>query len=144
MNKGNRSFSVLLIVTTMYLSACQSLQDVAESQQFTEPAGVTLMTESQLRETLVGNTHGGDSVKNVGNFYLEFVDPDGTIRGLRNGKYRYEGSWAIHGKVWCYKYASNSGCNTLSGSSNTIFWHNLDGSTDRGRSRVYPGNPRNL
>lgn len=126
------------------LAGCKTLQETAESKEVTQPEGVTLMTESELRKTLVGNTYEGDSVNYLGSTYIEFIQPDGTIRGLWNGKDRYKGEWVISGRVWCYKYKNSSGCNTMAKTGNTIFWYALDGTTRGGKSIVMPGDSKNL
>lgn len=144
MHNTKEVIAVLLLFMATVLSGCQSLQDVAESKEFSVPKGVTLLTEPEIREALIGNSYSGDSVKFPGNQYLEFIQPDGSINGLWNGRSRYDGEWAVHGKIWCYKRRNNSDCNTVSRSGSTIYWHHLDGRSDRARSRLYQGNPKNL
>ena len=126
------------------LAGCKTLQETAESKEVIQPEGVTLMTEAELRETLVGNTYEGDSVKYPGSTYIEFIQADGTIRGLLNGEDRYKGKWVISGPVWCYKYKNSNGCNTLAKAGDTIFWYSLDGTTRGGKSIVVAGDSKNL
>lgn len=125
------------------LNGCKTLDEKAVEAKFTNPEGVTLMTEAELRETLVGNTYAGDSVKSNGS-YIEFIQPDGKISGLWNGTDRYKGEWAISGKVWCYKYKSSNGCNILSKSGDTIYWYELDGSSLGGKATVTKGDSKGL
>lgn len=132
-----------VIAAAFILSACTTLQENAASQKITTPDGVTLMNEMELRETLVGNTYEGNSVKYDGS-YIEYIHPDGNIRGLWNGIDRYKGKWAISGQVWCYKYRNSSGCNTLSKKGNTIYWYKPDGSTRGGKATVLTGDPKKL
>ena len=126
------------------LAGCKTLQETAESKEVIQPEGVTLMREAELRETLVGNTYEGDSVKYPGSTYIEFIQADGTIRGLWNGEDRYKGKWVISGPVWCYKYKNSNGCNTLAKAGDTIFWYSLDGTTRGGKSIVVAGDSKNL
>ena len=126
------------------LAGCKTLQETAESKEVTQPEGVKLMTETELRKTLIGNTYEGDSVKYPGSTYIEFIQPDGTIQGLWNGKDRYKGKWVISGQVWCYKYKKSSGCNTMAKTGNTIFWYALDGTTKGGKAIVTEGDPKSL
>ncbi len=141
----NRNIVILLTGTLLVLlSGCKNLLEVAESKNFVQPDGVTLMTEAQIREFVVGNTYEGDSVRYPGNTYVEFIHPDGKISGLWNEKDRYRGEWALAGKVWCYKYKSSSGCNTLARSDDAILWYRLDGSYQGGKSIVMVGDPRSL
>ena len=126
------------------LVGCKTLQETAESKEVTQPEAVTLMTETELRKTLVGNTYEGESVRYPGSTYIEFIQPDGTIRGLWDGKDRYKGEWVISGQVWCYKYKSSNGCSTMAKTGNTIFWYALDGTTKGGKAIVTEGDPKNL
>jgi hypothetical protein len=126
------------------LAGCKTLQETAESKEVTQPEGVVLMTEAELIETLVGNTYEGDSVNYPGSTYIEFIQPDGTIRGLWNEKDRYKGEWVISGSVWCYKYKKSNGCSTLTKTGDTIFWYALDGTTRGGKAIVMAGDSKNL
>ena len=126
------------------LAGCKNLLETAQEKKFTQPEGVTLMTEAEIRETVVGNTYEGDSVRYPGNTYIEYIHPDGKISGLWNGSDRYKGQWAVSGKVWCYRYKSTSGCSTLARDGDTIRWYALDGSYRGGKSVVTAGDPREL
>jgi hypothetical protein len=102
------------------------------------------MTESEIRNTVVGNTYKGDSVRYPGSTYIEFIHPDGRISGLWDGRDRYKGEWVVAGRVWCYKYKSTSGCNTFAKSGDNILWYDLDGEYHGGKSNVVQGDPENL
>jgi hypothetical protein len=102
------------------------------------------MTEAELRKTLVGNTYEGESVNYPGSTYVEFIQPDGTIRRLWNGKDRYKGEWVIAGPVWCYKYKKSNGCSTITKTGDTIFWYALDGTTRGGKAIVMAGDSKSL
>ena len=143
--KTKQKFVWIVAGTLMFtLTACKTLQETAESKMFTQPEGVKLLSEVELRKTLVGNTYEGESVRYPGSTYIEFIQPDGTIRGLWNGDERYKGKWVISGQVWCYKYKSLNGCNTVAKTGDTIFWYALDGTTKGGRSVVMAGDPKEL
>jgi len=133
-----------VVAIAVALGGCKTLLETAQTQTYTQPEGVTLMTEAELRNTLVGNTYAGDSVRYQGSTYVEYIRPDGKINGLWNGSDRYKGEWAISGKVWCYKYKNSSGCNTLAKSGDTIFWYGLDGTTKGGKAVVTAGDPQKL
>jgi hypothetical protein len=64
------------------------------SEKYTTPEGVTLMTEAELKSTLVGNTYAGDSTRYPGSTFIEYTQPDGKISGLWNAKDRYKGAWS--------------------------------------------------
>jgi hypothetical protein len=143
MKSIQKSIWIFTVATMVTMVGCKSLQETAESREVTQPEAVTLMTETELRETLVGNTFEGDSVKHPGSTYIEFIQPDGTIRGLWDGKDRYKGEWVISGQVWCYKYKSSNGCSTMAKTGNTISWYALDDTTRGGKSIVMAGDPKN-
>jgi len=144
MNAKHKIIGITAATALLLLTGCKTLQETAESKTFTKPEGVTLMSEAELRETLVGNTYEGESVRYPGNAYVEFISPEGKIHGLWNGKERYSGEWVISGQIWCYRYKSQSGCNTLARSGDTLFWYALDGTTRGGKSMVVAGDPNNL
>ena len=144
MNIKRKTIYLLASVCLISLAGCKNLMEVAQSKEYVEPEGVTLMSEAEMRDFLVGNTYQGDSVRHPGSTYIEFIHPDGKINGLWNGEDRYKGNWAISGKVWCYKYKTINGCNTFSRSGDTVFWYRLDGTTKGGKSTVLAGDPNNL
>ena len=144
MNGKQTIIGITAATALALLSGCATLQETAEGKTVTQPEGVELMSEAELWKTLVGNTYQGDSIKFPGNAYIEFVNPDGTIRGLWNGKDRYKGEWVIAGQVWCYKYKSSRGCNTLAKQGDTIYWYSLEGTTRGGKAIVMAGDPNNL
>ncbi len=111
------------------------------SQGVGEAERVILMSEAELKKTLVGNTLAGNS---EGNTYIEYNQPDGLISGLWNEKERYKGEWTIEGKVWCYKYEESSGCNTIAKSGNKIYWYTVDGTYEGSTSSLMTGDPRKL
>ena len=144
MNAKRKFIYLLPGILLLTLAGCKNLLETAQDKQFTQPEGVTLMSESEIRDTLVGNTYEGESIRKPGNTYREFIHPDGKISGLWNGEHRYEGKWAVSGKVWCYRYETVRGCSTLARDGDTILWYGLDGSYKGGKSIVTAGDPGNL
>lgn len=143
--KNNRKFNwVLLGIFAVTLVGCQTLQETTMSKKVTKFEGVTLMSEQELRDTLVGNTYAGDSVRSPGNTYVEFIRPDGKINGLWNGKDRYKGKWDISGNVWCAKYPTSTQCSTMAKSGDTIYWYALDGTAKGAKAKVTSGDSQNL
>ena len=59
MNKRQKIIGFILATSIVALTGCKTLQETAQSKKFTQPEGVTLLTESELRDTLVGNTYTG-------------------------------------------------------------------------------------
>ena len=131
MNINKKCIYVFAAAVFVSLAGCKNLLETAEGKKFTQPEGVTLMTEKEIRSTLVGNTYQGESVRYPGSSYIEFVHPDGKISGLWDGKDRY-------------KYKTTRGCNTLAKSGDSILWYGLDGSYKGGKSVVMAGDPNNL
>jgi len=143
--KNSRKLNwALLGIFVVTLAGCKTLQETAMSQKVTKPEGVTLMSEQEMRDMLVGNTYAGDSVRNPGSTYVEFIHPDGKISGLWNGTDRYKGKWAMSGNVMCAKYQNSSHCSTMSKSGDTIYWYALDGTTKGGYAKVTSGDSQNL
>lgn len=139
-NSGYLAAGFLLVS----LAGCKNLLETAQEKKYIEPAGVTLMTETEIRNTVVGNTYKGESVRYPGSTYIEYIHPDGRISGLWNGTDRYKGKWAVAGPVWCYRYETQRGCNTLVKSGDRILWYHLDGSHGGGEALVMAGDPENL
>lgn len=144
MNTTTKKAILVSSVILATLVGCKTLEETAQTATPTPPEGVTLMAEAELRSTLIGNTYKGESVRNPGSTYVEFIQPDGNISGLWNGNDRYKGKWAISGNVWCYQYKSQSGCNTLAKEGDIIYWYQTDGSTKGGKSVVVAGDPHEL
>lgn len=143
--KNNRKFNwILLGIFVVAMVGCKTLQETAMSKKVTKPEGVTLMSEQEMRDMLVGNTYAGDSVRYPGSTYVEFIHPDGKISGLWNGTDRYKGEWAMSGNVMCAKYKNSNNCSTMSKSGDTIYWYALDGTTQGAYSKVTPGDSQNL
>ena len=144
MNIKHKSVYLLTGALVLSLAGCKNLLETAQEKQFTKPEGVTLMSEAEIRDTLVGNTFQGESARRPGKTYVEYIHPDGKISGLWNETDRYQGEWAVAGSVWCYRYKNNRGCNTLAKDGDSILWYKLDGSTNGGKSMVVSGDPREL
>jgi len=143
MNNKRKFNWVLLGIFIVALVGCKTLQETTMSKKVTKPEGVTIMSEQELRDTLVGNTYAGDSVRYDGT-YVEYIRPDGKINGLWKGTDRYKAEWAISGNVWCAKYKSGTQCSTLAKSGDTIYWYALDGTTKGGKSKVTSGDSQKL
>jgi len=84
-----------------------------EGKTFVTPVGVTLLTEPEIIQMIVGNTFMGETAK--GGMYYEYYTEDGHIRGLVRGE-KYSGKWKVKGSVICFDYndPSHEHCSTLS------------------------------
>ena len=142
MNIKLKSAHLVAAALLVSLSGCKTLQETAEGMEYVEPEGVTLMAEAEIREMLVGNTYMGDSVNSPGSRYIEYIHEDGRISGLWNGEDRYKGQWVIYGPVWCYRYETQNGCNTLVRSGDSILWYKPDGRYEGGKALVVAGDPK--
>ncbi len=144
MNNKQKFNWVLLGFFVVAMVGCKTLQETAMTKKVTKPEGVTIMSEQEMRDMLVGNTYTGDSINHPGSTYVEFISPDGKIFGLWNDKDRYKGEWAISGNVWCAKYKNSNNCNTLVKSGDAFTWYGLDGNTKGGGAKVTSGDSKNL
>jgi len=113
-----------------------------DSTQYTPPEGVTILSEGELQNKIVGNTLSG--VGTTGDKWAEFYTSDGKIRGVQNDQ-PYKGSWQISGPVMCFDYKGTQydTCDTIELNGDKVRYFKLDGSP----SRDYPtatlmeGNP---
>ena len=71
---------VIIFAALITLSGCQTLQERAVETKYVEPVGITLLSESDIRTKVVGNTIEGESSRKPGNFYVEHYLEDGTIK----------------------------------------------------------------
>ena len=143
--KDSRKFKwVMLGLFIVALAGCKTLQDTAMSKTVIKPEGVTLMSEQEMRDMLVGNTYAGDSVRTPGPTYAEYIHSDGRISGLWNGTDRYKGTWAISGNVMCAKYPQATYCSTMARDGDTFTWYDLDGTSRGAFATVTPGDSQNL
>lgn len=120
---------------------CATLQERAQRIQYTQPAGVALLSETQIRRDIVGNTLSGHSRQ--GPSYAEYYQPDGTIRGMRDDNQHYRGQWAVAGPVWCARYGNSSGCYVFSRDGDRINRYAPDGTAPL-PAQLLPGNARGL
>lgn len=76
------------------------------------PDGITVLTEAELRQNIVGSTMTGGSGDGA---WVEYYEPGGRIRGIWGGS-PYGGDWTISGPWMCLDYAGDSydQCMTIS------------------------------
>lgn len=113
------------------------------AQTFTAPTAVSTLGEQEIRDGIVGH-----SLKGTGSPWLEYYDPQGRIRGLREGREHYSGRWMVDGPVFCRIYASKAtqnGCWTLALEDNEVrFFDKSTGRLDGSVALHLSGNPKGL
>ncbi len=111
-------------------------------EAYKAPEGVTILTEAELLERIIGNTARG---KADGTRWTEYYLDNGTIKGMW-GSDRYGGKWKVSGPVMCYDYSGDDddGCWTLSLNGDSISYYNLEGKKDGKPTTLYQGNSEGL
>jgi hypothetical protein len=134
---------VALIVTTT---------SVTSAEDYVVPTGVTVLTEEQLLNQIIGSTLVG------GTRWVEYYEPatgnlkEGRIKGKSKGIGLYGGSWKIKGALMCWEFdtakmAVYNDCFTTALDGNTVITYTIHGKvhTDpSGRITLIPGNPNDL
>ena len=124
---------------------------IAKASDYILPAGVTVFTEEQLFDQLIGSTTSNGR-------WSDYWEPPSTnqkkgrFRGVHKKYGKYAGSWSIKGHLFCYK-ADNPpmsdfpGCYTYALNGDTINQYGVDGKeyvSRWGRLKLTSGNPENL
>ena len=110
---------------------------VSSAEDYVLPKGVTVLSEEELLEKVVGNTISNDNV-------TEYYEP--PISGEKNGKIRakysrgkFGGNWKIRGVLMCFNYdveyleRFNDICYSIGVTGSRLDLYNVDG------SKFYPG-----
>ncbi len=125
---------------------------VATAAEIIVPNGVTLLTEEQLLDRVIGNTFIG------GKRWVEYYEPgidgvkQGKIKGYSRDDGLHGGTWSINGPLMCWefdvaKYAVYNGCWATAIDGDSVIWYSSNGiiHTDpAGQITLVPGNPNNL
>ena len=135
---------VALIVTTT---------SVTSADDYVVPTGVTVLTEEQLLNQIIGSTLIS------GNFrvYFYFLPPSGNqkkgrFKGKVTGRGLTSGGWTVNGSLMCWHFDQSfrvayNGCFTANLDGDTVTWY-LPGGTLRysryGRISLISGNPENF
>jgi len=103
----------------------------------------TAFSDDQIRSALVGNTISGQE---SGEYYVEFLRPDGRIDGM-GADGRYTGHWVISRGRMCMSYDEEDGkatpwdCARVATRGDRVIWVNQG---EKSYSALSRGNPRNL
>ena len=134
---------VALIVTTT---------SATSAEDYVVPTGVTVLTEEQLLNQIIGNTLVG------GTRWVEYYEPatgnlkEGRIKGKSKGIGLYGASWKIKGALMCWEFDTAkmsvyNDCFTAALNGNTVITYTIHGKvhTDpTGQITLLPGNPNDL
>ena len=136
---------VALIVTTT---------SATSAEDYVLPTGVTVLTEEQLLNQIIGNTLGS----RYGYWFNYFLPPSGDqkkgrFRGKSSGSSGpHSGDWTIHGALMCRHYdkislAAFNVCYTTALDGDIVTWYISDGSPWYNKYlplKLISGNPENL
>jgi hypothetical protein len=124
-----RNPSIILAVVAMTMASSAKAQ--------------TAFSDDQIRSALVGNTISGQE---SGEYYVEFLRPDGRIDGM-GADGRYTGHWVISRGRMCMSYDEEDGkatpwdCARVATRGDRVIWVNQG---EKSYSALSRGNPRNL
>jgi len=133
---------VALIVTTT---------SVTSAEDYTLPTGVTVLTEEQLLNQIIGNTLVGGN-----EHWVDYFEPPtgdqkkGRIKG-KSGSERYGGSWEVKGVLLCLHFDKThlsklNKCVTTVLDGDIVTWYKTSGFAWYNRYRtlkLISGNPKN-
>jgi hypothetical protein len=132
-----------LLVSTTFTEA---------AEDYVVPAGVTVLTEEQLLNQIIGNTLRGGS----GRWLAYFLPPSGDqkkgrFKGSSARKGPSKGDWTVNESLMCWHFDSPArsyanGCFTTALDGDTITWYLPTGSprySGGGPRKLFSGNPEN-
>jgi hypothetical protein len=135
---------VALVVTTT---------SVTSAEDYVVPTGVTVLTEKQLFNQIIGSTIGSANR----HWFAYFLPPSGD---QKKGKFRgrsaaggpTSGDWTVKSSLMCWHFdkitmSSYNGCFTTNLDGDTITWYLATGTprySRYGRLKLISGNPENL
>ena len=122
-------------------------------EDYVVPAGVSVLTEEQLLNQIIGSTLIGGA----GSWFAYFMPPSGD---QKKGRFKgrsaafgpTSGYWTVNGSLMCWHFdspvrAAYSGCFTTNLDGDTVTWY-LPTGTPRfsryGRINLISGNPENF
>ena len=142
MNAQNILSSALRLAAGLAL--VMSISAVAHAgDDFKVPEGVTVLTEDEIREKIIGNTMTGTSGSKR---WTEYYLPNGVIKGVEAGE-KYGGKWTLSGSVMCFDYSGDEydTCDTLALEGTKVRFFKLDGTpSDYATGEILEGNASGL
>jgi len=132
----------LVVVTTSGTSA----------EDYVVPTGVTVLTEEQLLNQIIGNTLAS------GFHWTEYFEPPtgdqktGRFKGKSATSGRYDGSWEVKGNLMCWQFdephlIQYNKCYTTALDGDTVTWYKTTGYPWYNRHspiKLISGNPENF
>ncbi len=118
------------------------MANLASATDYATPAGVTLMSEADIKSKVVGNTLEGITKK--GEHWAEWYGDTGKVVGRWKKKWIYYGKWQTEGPVFCVKYPdepSDNWCNTMSLEGDAIVFYDKKGKVEGNGADLRPGKP---
>jgi hypothetical protein len=125
----------------------------AIAEDYVVPTGVTVLTEEQLLNQIIGSTLVAGNERWVDYFELPTGDEKkGRIKGKTGYTGFYEGDWTIHGALMCLHYDEMSkvaynNCYTTVLDGDTVTWYLATGTAYYarfGRIKLISGNYKNF
>jgi hypothetical protein len=125
----------------------------AIAEDYVVPTGVTVLTEEQLLNQIIGSTLVAGNESWVEYFELPTGDEKkGRIKGKAGTRGLYEGDWTIHGALMCLHFDKMSmvaynNCYTTALDGDTVTWYLATGTayySRSGRIKLISGNYKNF
>ena len=125
----------------------------ATAKDYVVPTGVTVLTEEQLLNQIIGSTLMGGNERWVEYFRLPTGDEKkGRIKGKGGVTGFYEGDWTIDGALMCLHYDKTSlvtynNCHTTALDGDTVTWYLATGTPWYNKSppiKLISGNYKNF
>ncbi len=126
---------------------------IATAEDYVIPTGVTVLTEEQLLNQIIGNTLVGGYEN-----WVEYYEPPtgdqkkGRFKGKSPASGRYGGSWEAKGDLMCWQFdkphmVKYNECFTTVLDGDIVTWYKTDGSPWYNRTpplKLISGNNKNL
>lgn len=121
-------------------------QSVSATEQLEAGAQTQFVSADRIRTELIGNSIVEPS--SSGKLWVEYYDPNGTVRGRNRDGVAFAGAWTISGNTLCVDYVSIGAdwCGQFAEGSDGSIDYYRDGKFRKTypRSVLQPGNPQNL
>jgi len=131
----------------------QEIRDSAAQAPYWGPSGITVLTEKEIREKIIGNTLVGPSA-NYGPEMVEYLQSNGSVKALWGGS-SSNGYWTVSRSLMCIYYplrfpkypprtASKYHCYTLTIDGEIVSYYDRYGSAVQMKSLLLTGNAKDL
>jgi len=123
------------------------------AEDYVVPAGVSVLTEDQLLNQIIGSTLNGGN----GSWFAYFMPPSGDQKkGRFKGRSAFsghtKGDWTVNGSLMCWHFDSPvrvtlNSCFTTNLDGDTVTWYLATGTpwySRAGQIKLIAGNPENF